>query len=69
MTNRDSQIVDALKAFPQPMTGEELEDILLALITAYLDDHDAVPSFCFYFALKTSILWQQMDEREDATTH
>lgn len=68
-TYRDRMIENALAGLPEPLTGEELEAVLHSLIAAHLEDVEQVPNFCFYFALKTAILWQQMEEREETTTH
>ena len=66
---RDRMIENALADLPEPLTADELEAVLHSLIAAHLEDVERVPDFCFYFALKTAILWQQMEEREETTTH
>ena len=66
--DRESRITDFLDALPDDLDLGELEAVVLAILSAYIED-ESMPHFLLYLGIKTKVMDEIMVERDHSTTH
>ena len=66
--DRESRIVNFLNDLPGDLDLGELEAVVLAILSAYIED-ESMPHFLMYLSLKAKVMEEVMVERDNSTTH
>ena len=69
MNKNQKQILDALKALPDEMEGEEVDALICSIVGAYIGN-DQVPEYLMYLGVKTGMILRRIQaEAEKETKH
>lgn len=69
MNENQKQILDALKALPDEMEGEEVDALICSIVGAYIGN-DQVPEYLMYLGVKTGMILRRIQaEAEKETKH
>lgn len=69
MKENQKQILDALKALPDEMEGEEVDALICSIVGAYIGN-DQVPEYLMYLGVKTGMILRRIQaEAEKETKH
>lgn len=69
MNKNQKQVLDALKALPDEMEGEEVDALICSIVGAYIGN-DQVPEYLMYLGIKTGMILRRIQaEAEKETKH